>query len=66
MLTWRAKQIQVIGNLDNQRPDKWNSAVFYALCNIEIWNKNLLEENTILCLGTEYQFLAKKFTHKIC
>jgi hypothetical protein len=63
MFMWRAKQIQIIGNPDNQHLDKWNSAVFCALCNIEIWSKNLVKENTILtilCFGAEYKFLAKK------
>jgi hypothetical protein len=58
MFTWRAKQIQIIGNPDSQHPDKWNSTVFCALSNTEIWNKSFLKENTILCLGTE--FVAKK------
>jgi hypothetical protein len=66
MFTRRAKKIQIIGNPDNQRLDKWSYTVFYALCKIEIWNKNLLKENLVLCLRTKYQFLEKKFTHKIC
>jgi hypothetical protein len=66
MFTRKAKQIQIIDSPDNQHPDKWSCTVFCALCSTEMWNKNLLEENTILRLGTKYQFVAKEFMHKIC
>jgi hypothetical protein len=41
MSTRRAKPIQIIGDPDNQRPDKWSSTVFYNSENTKMYIFNV-------------------------